>query len=189
MADQAPQATLKANCRRMVVSYGIVAEVTGPSYIDLQVRMYYISFPPETRPEFPSPEFWTKLILRWNDLIPTESGNAAEFHGFRKMTPGRNRNTKQNAHPCPRRPPCPPTIPAKPRPNGWPTASASTTVEFPHHDAPGRLQNLFGRIPCHVPQFMAGGPGHRCHLPSDLEFASPESLRCGCHLQHPQLLT
>ncbi len=32
MADQAPQATLKANCRRMVVSYGIVAEVTGPSY-------------------------------------------------------------------------------------------------------------------------------------------------------------
>jgi hypothetical protein len=87
----------------MVVSYGIVAEVMGPSYIDLQVRTYYVSFPLEFRLEFLSPEFWTKLILPWNDLIPTcvptESGNAAEFRGFRKMTPGRNRNTKWNAHP------------------------------------------------------------------------------------------
>ena len=103
MADQAPQATLKANCRRMVVSYGIVAEVTGPSYIDLQVRTYYVSFPPEVRPEFLSLEFWTKLILPGNDLIPTcvptESGNAAEFRGFRTLTPGRNRTTKRNAHP------------------------------------------------------------------------------------------
>jgi hypothetical protein len=69
MADQAPQAILKANCRRMVVSYGIVAEVTGPSYIDLQVRTYFVSFPPEFRLEFLSPEFRTKLILPWNDLI------------------------------------------------------------------------------------------------------------------------
>jgi len=81
---------------RGIVSYGIMAEVTGPSY--LQVRMY-----PEIRPEFLSPEFRTKLILPWNDLIPicvpTESGNAAEFRGFWKMTPGMNRNTKRNAHP------------------------------------------------------------------------------------------
>jgi len=99
IADHAPQATLKANCRRMVVSYGIVAEVTGPSCIDLQVRTYYVSFPPEFRPEFLSPEFRTKLILPWNDLIPacvsTESRNAAELRGFRKMTPGRNRNRKK----------------------------------------------------------------------------------------------
>ena len=73
------------------------------SPIYLQVRTYYVSFPPEFRPEFLSPEFRTKLILPWNDLIPTcvptESGNAAEFRGFRKMRPGRNRNTKRNAHP------------------------------------------------------------------------------------------
>ena len=60
------------------------------------VRITYVSFPPEFWPEFLSPEFWTKLILPWNDLIPTcvptESGNAAEFRGFRKMTPSRNRN-------------------------------------------------------------------------------------------------
>ena len=77
---------------RGIVSYGIVAEVTGPSY--LQVRMY-----PEIRPEFLSPEFQTKLILPWNDLILTfvltESRNAAKFRGFRKMTPGRNRNKKR----------------------------------------------------------------------------------------------
>jgi len=88
---------------RGMVSYGIVAEVTGPSYIDLQVRMYYIFFPPEIWLEFLSPEFQTKLILPWNDLIPTcvpiESRNSAEFRGFQKMTPGRNRNTKRNAHP------------------------------------------------------------------------------------------
>ena len=60
------------------------------------VRITYVFFPPEFWPEFLSPEFWTKLILPWNDLIPTcvptESGNAAEFRGFRKMTPSRNRN-------------------------------------------------------------------------------------------------
>jgi len=86
-----------------IVLYGIVAEVTGPSYIDLQVCTYYVSFPPEFRPEFLSPEFRTKLILPWNDLIPTcvptESRNAAEFRRFQKMTPGRNRNRKRNAHP------------------------------------------------------------------------------------------
>ena len=49
---------------RGMVWYGIVAEVTGPSY--LQVRMY-----PEIRPEFLSPEFRSKLILPWDDLIPT----------------------------------------------------------------------------------------------------------------------
>ncbi len=70
---------------------------------DLQVRTYYASFPPEFWPEFLSQEFRTKLILPGNDLIltcvPTESGNAAEFCGFRKMTPCRNRNRKWNAHP------------------------------------------------------------------------------------------
>ena len=59
--------------------------------------------PPEFRPEFLSLEFRTKEILPGNDLIltcvPTESGNAVEFRGFRKMRPGRNRNTKRNAHP------------------------------------------------------------------------------------------
>jgi len=73
------------------------------SPIYLQVRTYYISFPPEFRPEFLSLEFWTKLILPWNDLIPmcvpAESGNAAEFRGSQKMTPGRNQNRKRNAHP------------------------------------------------------------------------------------------
>jgi len=83
---------------RGIVSYGIVAEVTGPSY--LQVRMYL-----EIRPEFLflSPEFRTKLILPWNDLTPTcvppEPGNSAEYPEFRKMRPGRNRNKKRNAHP------------------------------------------------------------------------------------------
>ena len=73
------------------------------SPIYLQVCTYDVSFPPEFQPEFLSPEFRTKLILPWNDLIltyiTTESGNAAEIRGFQKMTPGRNRNTKQNAHP------------------------------------------------------------------------------------------
>jgi hypothetical protein len=81
---------------RGIVSCCIVAEVMGPSY--LQVPMY-----PEIRPEFLSPELRTKLILPWNDLIPTcvpmESSDAAEFRGFQKMTPSRNRNTKRNAHP------------------------------------------------------------------------------------------
>ena len=128
MADQAPQATLKANCRRMVVLYGIVAEVMGPSYTDLQVRTYYVSFPTEFQPEFLSPEFWTKLILPWNDLIPTcvptESRNVAEFLGFQKMTPGRNPNRKQNAHP--RR-----------------TARTTLALAISHHQ--GRFNNQQGR--------------------------------------------
>jgi len=102
MADQAPRATLTANCGRMVVLYGIVAEVTVLP-IDLQVRTYYVSFPPEFQPEILTPEFRTKLILPWNDLIPTcvptESRNAAEFSVFQKMMPGRNWNRKRNAHP------------------------------------------------------------------------------------------
>jgi len=57
----------------------------------------FVTCGPEFQPEFLSPEFQTKLILPGNDLIltcvPTESGNAAEFHGFRKMRPGRNWNT------------------------------------------------------------------------------------------------
>ena len=73
------------------------------SPIYLQVCTYYVSFPLEFRPEFLSLEFQTKLILSWNDLIltcvPTESGNAAKFRGFRKMLPGRYRNKKRNAHP------------------------------------------------------------------------------------------
>jgi len=51
-----------------IVSYGFVAEVMGPSYVDLQVRTYYVSFPPEfLRLEFLSPEFRTKFILPEND--------------------------------------------------------------------------------------------------------------------------
>jgi hypothetical protein len=64
-----------------------------------QNTMFHGSFPPE----FLSPEFRTKLILPWNDLIPTcvlrNWRNSAEFHGFQKLRPGRNRNTKRNAHP------------------------------------------------------------------------------------------
>jgi len=55
-------------------------------HLYLQVRTYYVSFPPEFRPEFLSPELRTKLFLPWNDLIPTcvptESRNAGEFCGF-----------------------------------------------------------------------------------------------------------
>ncbi len=44
--------------------------------------------------------FRNKLILPWNDSIPTcVLRNSAENSGFRKMRPGRNLNTKQNAHP------------------------------------------------------------------------------------------
>ena len=46
--------------------------------------------------------FRNKLILPWNDLIrtcvPQNSVDSAEKSGFRKMRPGRNRNTKRNAH-------------------------------------------------------------------------------------------
>ena len=46
--------------------------------------------------------FRNKLILPWNDLIrtcvPQNSVDSAEKRGFRKMRPGRNRNTKRNAH-------------------------------------------------------------------------------------------
>jgi hypothetical protein len=56
--------------------------------------------------------FRNKLILPWNDLIPTSvpqnSADSAEKSGFRKMGPGRNRNTKRNAHPSCRRPFCHP---------------------------------------------------------------------------------
>jgi len=69
-----------------IVLYGIVAEVTGPSDIDLQVRTYCVSFPPEFQPEFLSAEFRIILIFPWRDLIPmcvpTESRNAAEFRRF-----------------------------------------------------------------------------------------------------------
>jgi len=54
------------------------------------------------------PEFGIsdQINLPGNDLIPTcfptESRNA--FRGFQNMTPGRNQNTKRNAHPSPCRP-------------------------------------------------------------------------------------
>jgi len=88
----------------MVGWYGIVAEVTGPSLRNSGCRI------PD--PEFrirnsgsgiPDPEFRSKLILPWNDLIPTcvppEPGNSAEYPENRKMRPGRNQNKKRNAHP------------------------------------------------------------------------------------------
>jgi hypothetical protein len=47
--------------------------------------------------------FRNKLILPWNDFIPMcvpqNFADSTEFHGFRKMRPGRNQNTKRNAHP------------------------------------------------------------------------------------------
>jgi len=42
----------------MVVRYGIVAEVKGPTLRN-------------SGSGIPDPEFWSKLILPWNDLIPT----------------------------------------------------------------------------------------------------------------------
>ncbi len=79
-----------ANSRRMVVRYGIVAEVKGPTLRN-------------SGSGIPDPEFRSKLILPWNDLIPTcvppEPGKSAEYPEFQKMRPGRNRNKKRNAHP------------------------------------------------------------------------------------------
>ncbi len=76
----------------MVVRYGIVAEVTGPSLRN-------------SGSGIPGPEFWSKLILPWKDLIPMcvppESGNSAENPEFRKMRTGINRNTGRNAQPRP----------------------------------------------------------------------------------------
>ena len=49
----------------------------------------------------PDPEFRSKLILPWNDLIPMcfppEPGNSAEYPEFRKMRTGINQNTNRNA--------------------------------------------------------------------------------------------
>ena len=51
----------------------------------------------------PDPEFRSKLILPWNDLImmcvPPESGNSAENPEFRKMRTGINRTGRNNAQP------------------------------------------------------------------------------------------
>jgi hypothetical protein len=51
--------------------------------------------------------FRNKLILPWNDLISTSVQRnwklSAEFRGFRKMRPFRNRNIKWNAQPKPPR--------------------------------------------------------------------------------------
>jgi hypothetical protein len=78
----------------MVVWYGIVAEVTGPS---LQ----------NSGSGIPDQEFRGILILPWNDLIPTcvprNSRNSAEYPEFWKMRTRINRNPKQNAHPRARR--------------------------------------------------------------------------------------
>jgi hypothetical protein len=69
--------------------YGIVAEVTGPSLRNFGSGIL-------------DPEFRSKLILPWNDLIPTcvppEPGNFAEYPEFRKMRTGINRNTNWNSH-------------------------------------------------------------------------------------------
>ncbi len=76
----------------------------------LNVCYTWHRMPPEFRPEFLSleflsPEFRTKLILPWNDLIPMcvprNSGNSADYPEFRKMRTRINRNTGQNAQPSP----------------------------------------------------------------------------------------
>jgi hypothetical protein len=62
MADQAPQATLLngvANYRRMVVSYGIVADRGQGSFLPSGIT---VGIPD-------SVGFRNKLILPWNDLI------------------------------------------------------------------------------------------------------------------------
>jgi len=74
----------------MVVRYGIVAEVKGPTLRN-------------SGSGIPDPEFRSKLILPWNDLIPTcvpwNAGNSAEYPEFRNMRTGRNRNSSRNAQP------------------------------------------------------------------------------------------
>jgi len=63
MADQAPQATLNgvANCRRMVVLYGIVVDRGHGSFLPSRI--------PAGIPD--SIGFRNGLISPWNDLIPT----------------------------------------------------------------------------------------------------------------------
>jgi hypothetical protein len=95
MADQAPQATLNgaANCRRMVVLYGVVADRGHGSFLPSRI--------PAGIPD--SIGFQNKLILPWNGLIPMcvprNSADSAGKNEFRKMRPGRNRNRKRNARP------------------------------------------------------------------------------------------
>ncbi len=96
MADQAPQAASLngvANCRRMVVSYGIVADRGQESFLPSGIT---VGIPD-------SVGFRNKLILPWNDLIPTcvpwNFAYSAEKNGFEKVRPGSNRNRKRNAHP------------------------------------------------------------------------------------------
>ena len=83
MTDQAPQATLNGMGKLQKKGNMVWYCVRGHG-----------SFPPEFR---------SKLILPWNDLIPTcvppEPGNSAEYPEFQKMRTGINRNTNLNAHP------------------------------------------------------------------------------------------
>ena len=66
-----------------------------------------------SRSGIPDPEFRSKLILPWNDLIPMcvppESGNSAANPEFRKMRTGINWNTGRNAQPSPQWQPLPRT--------------------------------------------------------------------------------
>jgi hypothetical protein len=98
MADQAPQATL-LNGMGKLQKNGSTIWYCGRGHG---------SFPPEFRIRnsgsgIPGPEFRSKLILPWNDLIPMcvppESGNSAENPEFRKMRTRINRNTGRNAQP------------------------------------------------------------------------------------------
>jgi hypothetical protein len=88
MADQAPQATLLNGMGKL--------QKNGST-------IWYCERSRVLPSGIPGPEFWSKLILPWNDLIPMcvppESGNSAENPEFRKMRTGINRNTGRNAHP------------------------------------------------------------------------------------------
>jgi hypothetical protein len=63
-----------------------VEEVTGPSLRN-------------SGSGIPGPEFRSKLILPWNDLIPMCVPPESEIPQFRKMRTGINRNTSRNAQP------------------------------------------------------------------------------------------
>ena len=94
MADQAPQATLNgvANCRRMVIWYHIVAEVTGPSLWNSGRNSGF------RRTRIPK-QINLALELFNSNVCSAESEVISKIPRIPKMRPVRNRNTKRNAHP------------------------------------------------------------------------------------------
>ena len=84
IADQAPQATL----------------VNGMGKLQKNGSTIWYCERSRVLPSgIPGPEFRSKLILPWNDLIPMCVPPESEIPQFRKMRTGINRNTSRNAQP------------------------------------------------------------------------------------------